>query len=278
MLVINKKSFYSLLVATIASIIIIGFNYYRVFQVVTENNLQIKYQNENIIFTTILLTIFIIAFFGLLAAKSKNILNILDKVIDLTKNGNYEIAKHLKKSGNLGDKISKIIGNLNELNKLKSLKISSLVNINEYFIRNLKNMTFLLDSRGIIETVNEQFVLDCALKENIFIGKKIDNYFMGINFQEILFELNKNHNQVQKHNIELKINNKEFKETLVFIPLFNSQYQIDYVLCTKEHNEFVYNIIVNDNSVLSTKAINKQQSHHFIGKYFKDITDRLKLK
>lgn len=148
MLIIPKKYLYVLLALAILSIALLSFSYYQVFTSAAANNLQLKYQAENIVFIGVVTAILIFLAFVITFYRSRDVLGRLDKVIELAKSGVYEIDEYLKKDAELGDKISKIIHNMSELNKLKSLKISALLNINEYFIRNLRNMSFLLDSRG----------------------------------------------------------------------------------------------------------------------------------
>lgn len=238
MLIIPKKYLYVLLALAILSIALLSFSYYQVFTSAAANNLQLKYQAENIVFIGVVTAILIFLAFVITFYRSRDVLGRLDKVIELAKSGVYEIDEYLKKDAELGDKISKIIHNMSELNKLKSLKISALLNINEYFIRNLRNMSFLLDSRGVIELVNEKLISDYDLKENIFMDKKIDNYFIELNFQDILFELNKNHASIQQKDVKIKINNKESKEDILFIPIFNNHSKLAYIICTTGIKDF----------------------------------------
>ncbi|MDO9547428.1 MAG: hypothetical protein Q7J65_00485, partial [Candidatus Marinimicrobia bacterium] len=126
MFLISKFRVYLLYMFAVVAFLSIGIHGYLTFsEIEVGAALTLKYFAENFIYYVIVLLIVLTIIFVSTLVKSKNIFKELEKVIELSRQGKYSSGMQLKKLGRLGGKIIEINTNLNSLNEMKSLKISS---------------------------------------------------------------------------------------------------------------------------------------------------------
>jgi hypothetical protein len=135
MLLVKKIHLYVIFFIVFLIILGFGINGYLVFSRLEPGpGLSAKFQAENFIYLIILATLILICLLIYLQLRSRNVFKELDKIIELSKVGSYSVGDHSRKLGDLGRKIDEINSRLEILNEMKSLKISTLYNLNNFII------------------------------------------------------------------------------------------------------------------------------------------------
>jgi transcriptional regulator with PAS, ATPase and Fis domain len=192
MFLISKYRIYFLFIFVVIVFILAGIYSYLAFtRINIENALSLKYFAENFLYYTIILLIITITIFATTVLKSKSIYKELDKVVELSRQGKYCSGDQLKKLGKLGGKIIDINSQLNSLNEMKSLKISSLSNTVNFMLDKSNLSVFMLDAQGLITKVSRKLLEDLQVKENDILNKFAENILDNFNYSNVINELKK---------------------------------------------------------------------------------------
>ncbi len=201
-------------------------------------NLDLKYELENFIFASIVITL--IVFFYLINSmrKSKNIFKKMDRIIDLSEYGRHDVGEHLKRMGALGERVNYLMVNLRELSDKKTLKISAVTSVNSFLLNIMSEKVIVTDCKGCIIDVSESFMTSMKVDKKNLVGKNITEIFRNLNVQELLFEMNGERKSYTKEKIVMEINNKEKKYNIEFSPIINSQAELSNVVAVIEKGYF----------------------------------------
>lgn len=233
MLLIKKSHMYQIIFIYCLIISFLGFTFYKIL---IHSNIQhdpnIKYLAENFIYYSIVLIIIIILIFLKIIFKSKNILKELDKIIQISKQGNYNISDYIKKLDVFGEKISYILTQSINLSNMKSLKINSLSKINNFLIENNKGIIILIDSFGNIINCSKQFFNKFKTSKDLILNKHIKEFIKNLDFENLSIELEKTHDIIVKKDLTVEIEKKKTTLNFIFFPFYNIQNQMSHILLT----------------------------------------------
>ncbi len=231
MIIISKFSLY--VFALIAGILIffLGItSYYYLKDIPTVATLAVKYIAENFIFYAILFNIILWFLLWRITVKSTKILAQLDKIIELSKTGNYNVVEYLKKLGKLGEKINLILFQFTQLNLLKSLKISAQSNLNEFLITKINIRLLILDMQGNILNVSQPFLELFGLAKDQLVNKNLKEIIKDLNFEQLLQDVKKERKPVLLANTIVEIKEKKEIITLSFQPVADIKNNISSVI------------------------------------------------
>ncbi|OHD15821.1 MAG: hypothetical protein A2Y34_03325 [Spirochaetes bacterium GWC1_27_15] len=216
-------------------ILIIGISGYLIMNKIDIlDNLKRKFYSETLIFLTLIFLIISLIIYIVLYVKSIKVFKDIDKAIEIAKYGNYDITKSLIKLDNLGNKINELFYHLNQLNEQKTLKISSLSMLINFLLENVDISLLVVDIQGLITHCSKDFLekFDADVSNILYNNIKTIN---KLEFDEVLFELDKTREKVIKEQIEISFNNKkQIGVTILFLPFVNIKNQLSNVICIFE--------------------------------------------
>lgn len=235
MIIINKFSLY--IFTFIAGILILFLgvtSYFYLKDIPSVATLAVKYIAENFIFYAILFNIILFFLLWRITVKSTKILAQLDKIIELSKTGNYNVVEYLKKMGKLGEKINLILFQFTQLNLLKSLKISAQSNINEFLITKINVRLLILDIQGNILNISQPFLDSFGLAKDQLVNKNLKEFIQDLNFEQLLQDMKKERKPVLLANTIVEIKEKKEIISLSFQPVADIKNNISNMIVTAQ--------------------------------------------
>ena len=231
MILVRKKYLYIL---TILFCVLLVFGevkfFFAIHKAKLADSLDIKYQVENFIFASVLLVLIVYLFLVNFIKTSTNVLKKMDKMIELSDYGKHDIGAHLKEIGPLGDKVKYLLFYLNQMNDMKSLKISSLANMNEFLVQKTDETLFLLDYKGEITDCSDKLTKKLDVKKENFTGKMADEIFDNITADEVFRELERSRTCVTKEGVKMKTGHPGKPVKVIFYPVFNAENTISHII------------------------------------------------
>jgi hypothetical protein len=176
------------------------------------------------------LTIIVYSFLIYFLRASMNVLKSLDRMIDLSEYGKQDIGAHLKKLGNLGDKIEYLLHHFRELSEMKSLKISSLSGISGLLIEKNSMPLFLLNRHGNVVDCSDELLSVIGIDKDMIIKQNANNIFKDMDYEELFFDLENARNFITRKDAEIEINGKKAKGKVEFYPIVNAEDQISHII------------------------------------------------
>lgn len=229
---------YIFAILAIAFIGVYGYLFFSNFK--TGDALTLKYFTENFIYFVIILLVVLTGIFIASLMKSRNIYRELDKIIELSRQGKYSSGMQLKKLGRLGEKIIEINRKLNDLNEMKSLKISSLSCMLNFILDKVDMPIFILDAQGMVTKVSQYLLEQMDVPEKDLINKYAENLFDKFTFSPVLQELRKSKFVMVQTPLILDSFDEPIDVNIIIFPVMNYKNEISNCVCifvTKEEME-----------------------------------------
>lgn len=217
-------AFFTLILFVVVASFYIILNY-----VDFNNKLQIKLYSERLVFAGIIFSIIIIAIYIITVYKNTKVLKNLDKLIELSKYGNYEFKKELSKLGDLGDRIQTLFKQTTFMSEKKSYKISSMANLNNYLLENIGLNLVVCDVEGMIVNCSLSFYKKYKTEASDVLYRNI-NDFRILNFKETVFDIDKNKQPIQHKKITMKLDEVEYKVDVTCAPILNLKNELSNVV------------------------------------------------
>ena len=273
MFLISKYRIYFLFIFVIIVFIAFGIYSYLAFtRIDIEDALSLKYFAENFLYYTIILIIMTIIIFLTTILKSKNIYRELDKVVDLSRQGKYCSGDQLKKLGKLGGKIIDINSQLNSLNEMKSLKISSLSNTVNFMLDKSNLSVFMLDAQGLIIKVSRKLLGDLQIEEKDILNKFAENILDNFNYSNVINDLKKSKYVVLKSPLITESTDVKNDVNVVIFPIFNYRNDISNCACVLVSEETFQQLAQRKSSIaIQEKEIPTEDQDISLYKKFIDL-------
>jgi len=276
MYLISKLRIYSIYLFTL--IVFIGYAIYSYFALINISSEEIssfRFFAENFIYFTLILIIIMTFVFINTIFKSRNIFKELDKAIQLSRQGKYFSSKQLQKLGLLGEKIIEINSQLNSLNEMKSLKISSLSNAINLLLEKSKLNLMLLDAQGQISKVSDQLLAELQIEDKDIIGQYAENILDNLSYSNAINELKKTKFIALKSPLTLDIMDQPTDVNVVIYPIVNYRNDISGCICVFETAEDFEKIIDKKAKVIESIKSEKEKDTKEIHELslFKRLTD-----
>lgn len=274
MFLISKYRIYFLFIFVVIVFILAGIYSYLAFtRINIENALSLKYFAENFLYYTIILLIITITIFATTVLKSKSIYKELDKVVELSRQGKYCSGDQLKKLGKLGGKIIDINSQLNSLNEMKSLKISSLSNTVNFMLDKSNLSVFMLDAQGLITKMSRKLLEDLQVKENDILNKFAENILDNFNYSNVINELKKSKYVILKSPLIIEATDVKNDVNVVIFSIFNYRNDISNCACVLVSEETFQQLAQRKSSIAIQQDSKKIQQEDHDSTIFKKFTD-----
>jgi transcriptional regulator with PAS, ATPase and Fis domain len=225
-----------------------------------EDALSLKYFAENFLYYTIILIIMTVIIFVTTVLKSKNIYKELDKVVELSRQGKYCSGDQLKKLGKLGSKIIDINSQLNSLNEMKSLKISSLSNTVNFMLDKSNLSVLVLDAQGLISKVSRQLLEDLQIEDRDILNKFAENILNNFNYSNVINELKKSKYVILKSPLIIETSDIKNNVNVVIFPIFNYRNDISNCACVLVSEETSQQLAQRKSSIAIQQGSKKIQT------------------
>ncbi|HDP67326.1 MAG TPA: hypothetical protein ENN20_02365 [Candidatus Marinimicrobia bacterium] len=263
---------YIFAILAIAFIGIYGYIFFSNFRI--SDSLTLKYFAENFIYFVIILLVVLTGIFVATLMKSRNIYRELDKIIELSRQGKYSSGMQLKKLGRLGEKIIEINLKLNDLNEMKSLKISSLSCMLNFLLDKVDMPIFILDAQGMITKVSQYLLEQMNVAEKDIINKYAENLFDEFTFTPVLQELHKSKYVMVQTPLMLDSFDDPIDVNIIIFPMTNYKNEISNCVCifvTKEEMEKYTDVSKELKTTDRLRDNSKEVREMSLFKRFKDI-------
>ncbi len=277
MFLISKYRIYFLFIFVVIVFILAGIYSYLAFtRINIENALSLKYFAENFLYYTIILLIITITIFATTVLKSKSIYKELDKVVELSRQGKYCSGDQLKKLGKLGGKIIDINSQLNSLNEMKSLKISSLSNTVNFMLDKSNLSVFMLDAQGLVTKVSRKLLEDLQVKENDILNKFAENILDNFNYSNVINELKKSKYVILKSPLIIEATDVKNDVNVVIFSIFNYRNDISNCACVLVSEETFQQLAQRKSSIAIQQDSKKIQTKVQDTPLYQKFTDLLR--
>jgi hypothetical protein len=255
MLLVKKGLFVFTLLAGCALLLLVGVTGYRaLIEKVVYTPQQLKYYAENAVFVSFLSVFMLFILFFVTWRKSVQVYNELDKIAQLSRYGKYYTGDFVKKLGKLGVKIDRLFFELNTLNDMKSLRISALSNLNQFLLENVHLKIFVTDIQGMVQSCSGKFVEEIALFRDRVLGKHISSLILELNFTEVTTELERNRTPIERPDLSIRVEGRQFASSVEFIPIFNVKNQLSEIVCVCERESILVELSKKTEQLVKIKA------------------------
>jgi len=232
MYLISKNRIYGIFIFAVVIVVAFGvYSYLAITGIDFQDSLSLKYFAENFLFYVIIILVAVTLIFVNTLIKSKNILRELDKVIELSRYGKYSSGDQLRKLGELGVKIIDINSQLNSLNEMKSLKISSLSNVINLLLEKSEQHVMLLDALGQVNKISQKLLSDLGLEEKDILNKYAANILDNFNYSNVITELKKSKYLLFKSPLILETIVEPVEVNVVVYSVLNHNNDISSCVC-----------------------------------------------
>jgi hypothetical protein len=185
-----------------------------------QGDLDLKYEIENFIFAFIIIILIVYIFLVHFIRKSTNLLKRMDKLIELSEFGKYDIHTHLDKLGTFGEKVNYLLFHLSRLNDLKTLKISTSSNIIRILLKQITKKIYIFDRAGnLLDYGNLPFDGEQNSGQNTVFS----DIFPGLNCEDIYMELDSIRKVIKLENIKVISEEGENGPVVEFYPVINAE-------------------------------------------------------
>jgi PAS domain-containing protein len=194
---------------------------------------ELKIRSETILFLSIIFSVVILLLFGWILLRSRNISRELDKIIEMTRYGNFSFEESLRRIGPLGDKIRQLNQRLTELNEMKTLRISALAAINAFLLNNTRLAMLITDITGKISGLSARCLEKLKIEPGAAVGKHITEILPELDFQSLISTLEKQHTELVL---------SDLKDSPTLYPVFNRKNELSNIICILGKEEIVTKI------------------------------------
>jgi hypothetical protein len=243
MILVKRVVFYGVFFIIGALIIMLGVvNYLRLADIEAYNILLIKFYAENLLYLSIVSVIILLVSVLIIHRGGTRVLKEIDKVTELSGYGRYYSEEHMKKLGRLGEKINRLFLELNRLNDMKSFKISSVSNLNVFFLDNTHLHLFITDIEGTIQSCSRILLDKLKIAVQDMRGKNFSDVIKDLDFNELVLELQRSHTAVTREKVLLTAAEKSFQSQFVFYPILNVKNELSNIVCVSEKETLLASI------------------------------------
>ncbi len=231
MYLISKTRLYLLFTAIAVLIVLLTINSYYVFIALkSQPPLSSKYFAENVVFYAVIVLLFLAILLANTIARHKDILAELDKIVELSHKSPSVIQTQVNKLGLLGEKISQINANLNELNEVKSLKISAQSALIDFIFKESEGWLLLTDAEGRIVNFSRGLIDKLQMEKINLFGVYIDELLPDTDPSKLINNLRRTKGVTVKSHIVTGHNRATMNSVWAFFPILNSKGKLVYTV------------------------------------------------
>ncbi len=186
---------------------------------------------EEVLFVSLVVFAALIVIVFAAAGRTLYVSRELDKLIELSRLGDFSPEASVRKLGRIGEQIAMLYFRLNALNEKKSMKISAMSHLMDFLVANIGIPLFVTDVAGIIVYVSSQYTRRFNTERSEILRTSVSALLDEGSHEEVLMSMER-----RNVSMERKVNGK--KATL--IPISNYARQLAYVIWVFENGDLAY--------------------------------------
>lgn len=226
MILINRSLLIVLVLVVLAAVLGAGlFGYQKILGSEGLSGEALGFQAERFLFYFIFTAIVLIIGFSTLLLRVRNVDRQLDRLIEMSRYSDIYPSRHFVGLGPLGERLRLLFRNINNLNIRKTMKISSLANLNEFMMNNINLPMLVTDVTGSILYSSTIFSDKYNSAKGDLKSSKIDSVFPELNIPVLMLELSRQHVPVEKESNNTRI---------TCYPVHNAAAEMTYVVFVSE--------------------------------------------
>lgn len=181
----------------------------------------LKTIGERILYISITGAAVILLVFIIVAWRTMSLYRELDKIIELNKRGDFSPEVSMRKLGSIGEKITQLYFTLNSLNERKTLKISALSSLADFFVDNVDIPLIATDVQGHIVYVSRRYIEESESARSDIISRSVAQVFPDVPFRDSVVELDRSNTPVEV---------EEAEDPLTLVGIRNRKNELSYVV------------------------------------------------
>lgn len=231
MYLISKLRLYLIFAVIAVLIILFTMNSYFVFvKLNSQPALSSKYFAENIVFYAMIVLGILAIVLANTVLRHKELIQELDKVVEISRKDPGSLRTQINKLGLLGEKISQVNANLNELNELKTLKISAQAHLIEFLLAEFTAWLILINTEGRILNLSRSLLDYLNLSEQRLRAIFLDELLSDTDPSQLINNLRRSKNVIVKSRIQAEHNQTATDSVWSFYPILNSKSDLVYCI------------------------------------------------
>ena len=243
MILVKRIPMYIVFFIIGALIVIPGVvNYVRLTSFETLDIQLVKFYAENIIYITIISVIILLASVFIIHRGGVRVLKEIDKVTEMSASGKYFSVEYTRKLGKLGDKINRLFSELNRLNDMKSLKISTISNLNSFLLDNIDFHLLIADIEGNVLSCSRRFLDKFDINLPDIRGRNLQEVVIDLDFSKVVSELERNRSSADIEKVVISAGETRYQTNLVLYPVFNVKNELSNIICVSEKEAILSSI------------------------------------
>jgi len=231
MILIKKRHLYTLVILVCILLVFGEVRFFLALKSVNlAANLEVKYEVESFIFASIVLILIVYLFLVFFIRRSDNILKRLDKMIELSEYGEYDISAHLKKLDMLGQKIKNLLYYSRDLNEMKTLRISSLSAIVNLLMQQSTAPVFLFNRDRNMVNCSDSFLVALGAPRETVMNRNVNRILKGSSSSDLFIEVEEKGTSVVREDVAMEINGNQLTQTVRLHPVVNAKGDISHIV------------------------------------------------
>jgi len=231
MILIKKRHLYTLVILVCILLVFGEVRFFLALKSVNlAANLEVKYEVESFIFASIVMILIVYLFLVFFMRRSDNILKRLDKMIELSEYGEYDISAHLKKLDMLGQKIKNLLYYSRNLNEMKTLRISSLSATVSLLMQQSTMPVFLFNRHGDMENCSNSFLAALGTPREAVMNLNVNNILKGASSADFFIDVEGKRTSVIREEVAMEIDGNSLTRTIELHPVVNARGDISHIV------------------------------------------------
>ncbi|MBT8491124.1 MAG: PAS domain-containing protein [Deltaproteobacteria bacterium] len=230
MILIKKKHLYTLVILVCILLVFGEVRFFLALKSVNlAANLEVKYEVESFIFASIVMILIVYLFLVFFMRRSDNVLKRLDKMIELSEYGEYDISAHLKKLDMLGQKIENLLYYFKDLNEMKTLRISSLSAIVNLLMQQSTAPVFLFNRHGDMVNCSDSFLVALGAPREAVMNLNVNSILKGASSADFFIDVEDKRTSVVREEVAMEIDGNSLTRTMELHPVVNAKGDISHI-------------------------------------------------
>ncbi len=234
MILLPRRIWIVLVIVFAAAVVGIGvFAYTSMTGSVELDRTELENRAEEILFASLVAAAILVAVVAATAGRTLYVSRELDKLIELSRIGDFSPETSVRKLGRIGEQIAMLYFRLNALNEKKSLKISAMSHLMDFLTSNIGLPLFVTDVAGIIVYVSSKYTERFDVARSEVLHTSVSALLDEGSHEEVLMTMER-----QNTTMERTVNGKKTS----LLPISNSAKQLSYIIWVFENADFAYDL------------------------------------
>ena len=180
-----------------------------------------KAQGERFLFFAIICLSIVVLAFVFFSRRTHHLLRELDRMIEISKYGDFSPELSTKKLGAIGERITLLHHSLNTLSEKRASKISAVSELAEFLVGGTHLPLLVTDVGGSVAYVSGAFSEQQEIGRSEILNNAVDDIYPEVPFHELTAELDMRNSPEER---------RFGGRTITFFPIRNRKHELSYVV------------------------------------------------